>query len=292
MNNLHKKTPLIAVVGFTASGKTELSIALAQQFKGEIIAADAVTVYKRFDIGSAKPTQKQMSEIQHHLVDITEPDAGFSAADFQQHANKAIAEIAGRGNVPLLVGGSGLYIDSILFDYNFQNQSNPDMREILNKKSLSELLSIAHEKVLPLDTIDAQNKRRVIRLIETDGQTSSRKPLRKNTLVIGINTPKELLRQRVVKRVDSMLGEGLEQEVKTLYKQYGWEIEPMRSIGYREWRPYFENMASREEIRQQIITHTMQLIKKQRTWFKRNPHIHWVNNKNDAVAHVTTFLST
>lgn len=292
MSELYQHPPLIAVVGFTASGKTELGIALAQQFKGEIIAVDAVTVYKGFDVGSAKPIQKQMSEIQHHLVSIAEPDTGFSAADFQQHANKAIAKITNRGNVPLLVGGSGLYIDSILFDYNFQKQSDPDMREALNVKSLAELLAIAQEKALPLDTIDVQNKRRVIRLIETGGQIGNRKPLRKNTLVIGIDTPKELLRQRVEQRVDSMLSEGLEQEVRILYKQYGWDIEPMRSIGYREWRSYFENTASRETVRQQIITHTMQLIKKQRTWFKRNTHIHWVNNKNEAVAHVTTFLNT
>ncbi len=283
---------IIAVVGFTASGKTELGITLAQQFGGEVIAADAVTVYKGFDIGSAKPTQKQMSEIQHHLIDIADPEAGFSAADFKHHADRAIANIAERHKIPILVGGSGLYVDSILFDYDFRTAADVGTRRILNNKSLEELLEIAAQKRLSTDGIDIHNKRRLVRLIETNGQAMTKKMLRNNTLILGVDIPKEQLRSRVEIRVDEMLRQGLEAEVKSLSEQYGWDIEPMRSIGYREWQPYFEAEASLEQVWEQIIMHTMQLIKKQRTWFKRNQHIQWVNNKNEAVAYVTTFLNT
>jgi tRNA dimethylallyltransferase len=284
--------PLIAVVGFTASGKSDLAMNLAHQFNGEIIAADAVTVYKNFDIGSAKPTQKEQSEIQHHMLDIVEASTPFSAAMFKNHVDKIIEDIASRGKVPILVGGSGLYIDSILFDYKFRNDTNRNLREALNGKALQELKDIAEEKKLSTENVDIHNKRRLIRLIETDGQIVHKKSLRPNTMVLGIDISREELRERVKARVKIMIQGGLEVEARHLSEKYDWDTEPMRSIGYREWRPYFAGEVTIDRVVDDIETHTMQLAKKQKTWFKRNEHIHWVNNNNEAVAYVTTFVNT
>jgi tRNA dimethylallyltransferase len=290
---LHTPTPLIAVVGFTASGKSALGMHLAKQFSGEIIAADAMTVYRKFDIGTAKPTKKEQSEIQHHLLDIADATAGFSAAEFKQRAEKSIADIAARGKLPILVGGSGLYVDSILYDYDFRKvAADTKKRAELNAKSVSELIAIAQANQLDTKSIDSNNKRRLIRLIETNGQTVAPKPLRKNTLVLGINVPREVLRERVVARVEHMLEQGLEDEVRTVSDIYGWDVEPMRSIGYREWQAYFAGSKSLNEVKDELVTHTMQLAKKQRTWFRRNGNIKWVNNFDEAVEHTTTFLNT
>ncbi len=292
MSDYSKKQSLIAVVGFTASGKTSLAIDLAQRFNGEIIAADAITVYKNFDIGSAKPTKKEQSKIQHHMLDIVDATTPFSAAEYKARADVIIDDITERGKVPILVGGSGLYIDSILFDYEFRDDVDAGLREILNQKTLTELTRIAQEKGLRLEGIDAQNKRRLIRLIETEGQVVSRNPLRSDTLVVGIDVSREVLRARVEARVQAMFNDGLENEVRALAQKFEWDIEPMRSIGYREWRAYFDGTSTLDKVYEDIVTHTMQLAKKQKTWFKRNRQIIWVNNNNEAVAHVTTFLNT
>lgn len=292
MNDKKETSPLIAVVGFTASGKTGLAIDIAQQFNGEIIAADAVTVYKNFDIGSAKPTKKEQSKIQHHMLDIVDATTPFSAAEFKTQANTIIKNIAKRGKIPILVGGSGLYIDSILFDYEFRDDVDTELRKTLNQKTLAELIYMAQEKELSLEGIDTQNKRRIIRLIETEGQIVPRNPLRSNTLMLGIDVSREVLRTRVEARVQAMLNDGLEYEVRALAQKFEWDIEPMRSIGYREWRAYFDGTSTLDKVHEDIVIHTMQLAKKQKTWFRRNKQIIWVNNNNEAVAHVTTFLNT
>jgi len=284
--------PIIAVVGFTASGKSTLGIQLAKRFRGEIIAADAMTVYKNFDIGTAKPTQKELSKIQHHLLDIVDASNKFSAAEFKQRAEEAIEDIALRGKVPILVGGSGLYVDSVLYDYDFRAPpASTRMRLELNTKTLDELIAIADSKGLSSKNIDIHNKRRLIRLIESEGAIPVRRPLRQNVLVLGINMPKESLRKRVEARVSAMLAQGLEDEVRHLSQQYGWDVGPMRSIGYREWQGYFAGAQTLDDVKKAIITHTMQLAKKQRTWFKRNTSIAWVNNFNEAVEYTTTFLN-
>jgi len=284
--------PIIAVVGFTASGKSTLGMQLAKRFNGEIIAADAMTVYRNFDIGTAKPTQKEQSEIQHHLLDIINASSKFSAAEFKQRAEEAIEDIASRGKIPILVGGSGLYIDSILYDYDFRAPPpNTRIRLELNTKTLDELVAIAGSKGLSIENIDIHNKRRLIRLIESEGSIPVQRPLRQNVLVLGINMPKETLRKRVEARVSAMLAQGLEDEVRHLSRQYGWRVEPMRSIGYREWQGYFAGSQTLDDVKKAIITHTMQLAKKQRTWFKRNTSIEWVNNFNESVEYTTTFLN-
>jgi tRNA dimethylallyltransferase len=287
-----KPIPIVAVVGFTASGKSALGMHLAKHFNGEIIAADAMTVYKGFDIGTAKPTKKEQSEVQHHMLDIVDASHKFSAAEFKQRAEKTIAEIASRDKLPILVGGSGLYVDSILYDYDFRSSSvDTKIRAELNTKALDELIAIAVAKGLSIKSIDVRNKRRLIRLIESGEEASKPKPPRQNVLVLGIDIPKEELRKRIEARADAMLTQGLEGEVRGLGNQYGWGVEPMKSIGYREWQDYFASIKTRDDVKNAIIMHTMQLAKKQRTWFRRNSSIEWLNNFNKAVEYTTTFLN-
>lgn len=289
---VRKHRPLIAVVGFTASGKTELGIDIAQMFGGEIVAADAVTVYKGFNIGSAKPTQKEMSKIPHHMIDICDANQGMTVAEYKRNATHTIDDILHRGRLPVLVGGSGLYVDSILYDYEFRTRPDSVLRDRLNSMSTGELLREAVAGNLDTSGVDIRNKHRLIRLIETNGEATVKRPLRDNTLVIALDVDREELRARVERRVNTMISEGLADEVMKLSQQYDWSTEAMKSIGYREWQPYFAGECDLMTVRDAIITHTMQLAKKQRTWFKRNHDIRWVNNKSESVEYVTTFMNT
>ncbi len=285
--------PLLVLVGETASGKTELAIRLAQQFDGEIICADSWTVYKDFDIGTAKPTKLERAMIPHHLIDVADARGGFSAVIFQQLAQTAIDAITARGKLPILVGGTGLYIDSVIYHYGFLAPPPPELRTELNSLSLKQLLQRAEDQGLITTGIDTRNKRRVIRLIENDGQLPTRQPLRSNTLVLGLRTPSETLRKRITERTDVMLSAGLENEVRHLADQYGWDAEPMKGVGYAQWHDYFLGQETAQNVRQKIIKASLDLAKRQRTWFKRNKSIHWIDTPVDwveLVDSVTTFL--
>ncbi|MFZ1249774.1 MAG: tRNA (adenosine(37)-N6)-dimethylallyltransferase MiaA [Candidatus Saccharimonadales bacterium] len=283
--------PLIVIVGETASGKSALALEIAQRFNGEIICADAVTVYRGFDIGAAKPSKADQAKARHHLLYIVKPTTVFNAAQFKGAAEQAIQAIESQGKLPILVGGSGLYIDSVLYDYEFVASPNIGERDVLNTMSLDELLMLARLRKLDVSQVDQSNKRRVVRLIENNGQIPKKQKMRLNTCVIGLRIDKEKLVSRIEQRVDGMLQSGLEREVAGLAKAYGWECEPMRSIGYREWQLYFAGQQTLAETREKIITSTMQLAKKQRTWFKRNNSIQWVTDRSSAIDIVTTFLN-
>jgi tRNA dimethylallyltransferase len=287
--------PLVVIVGETASGKSGLAMELAQKFEGEIICADSWTVYKGFDIGTAKPSKKDRLLVPHHLLDVADPSGGFNAVVFQELAEAAINGIVRRGKLPILVGGTGLYIDSVIYQYQFLSAPPAGMREKLNNLSLDELLAMAEAEGILTQGIDTRNKRRVIRLIESDGELPSRKPLRENTLVLGMNVLREKLRERIELRVDTMLLAGLEAEVKQLADEYGWDAEPMKGIGYKQWRGYFDGTISHDELRARIIKNTMDLAKRQRTWFKRSTDIQWLASSDtteDAVDKLTTLLNT
>lgn len=285
---------LLVVAGETASGKSDLALRLAREFDGEIICADSWTVYKDFDIGTAKPTRLERAEVSHHLLDVADPRGGFSAAVFQQLAEPVIAAIARRGRLPILVGGTGLYIDSILYHYSFMKEPSPELRAELNAMSLDELIRRAEERGVLRRDIDLRNKRRVIRLIETGGELPERRPLRRNTLIIGTKPPRDELVERIGRRTDAMLAAGLEDEVSKLAQRYGWDCEAMKGVGYAQWRGYFEGSADLAETRQKIIKATLDLAKRQRTWFKRNKSIQWFSTPvkwHNVVEVVTTFLN-
>ena len=283
--------PLVVVIGETASGKSALALDIAKRFNGEIIGADSWTVYKHFDIGTAKPSANDQAEVPHHLFDIAEPLDGFNAAQFKRLATAIIEDIQSRGKLPVLVGGTGLYIDSVIFDFEFLPPGNVQDRERRNDMTIDELLIEAEALGVSLANIDIRNKRRIIRALETMGQEPKSKELRENTIVLGIQTQREALNENVTKRVDYMLEAGLEGEVKALAETYGWEVEPMKGIGYREWHDYFLGTQTLAETRQRIISSTMHLAKKQRTWFKRNNSIHWLNNRDSYVDILTTLLN-
>ncbi|MDL2363403.1 MAG: tRNA (adenosine(37)-N6)-dimethylallyltransferase MiaA [Patescibacteria group bacterium] len=291
---MEEKTKLIVIVGETASGKSALALQLAQRFDGELICADSMTVRKEATIGTAKPTAAEQALVPHHLHDIVAPDADFSAAQFKEQAQQAIVEITARGKLPIMVGGTGLYIDSVLYDYEFRNAADAIERAVLNAKSLGELQAMVAERGLATEGIDTQNPYRLVRLLETGGQTAAKKPLRENTLLLGVRPLRQELLTRIENRVDAMLEAGLENEVKTLSENYGWSAPALNSIGYREWQDYFAGHNTMAETRLSIIKDTKDLAKRQRTWFGRNKSIHWLSTPikyDDVVDSVTTFLS-
>jgi len=285
------KSPLVVIVGETGTGKSTLAMQLAERFNGEIICADALTVRRHANIGTAKPSAEDRARVAHHLLDVVEPCADFTAAVFKRLAVKAIAEITARGKLPFLVGGTGLYIDGVIFDYGFLPAGDRQQREALNALSAPQLVEKARTASLNLDSIDTGNKRRLIRLLENNGQLPTKSGLRSDTIILGLKVERTELDQRIESRADSMLAGGLEQEVRQLSERYGWSCEALKSIGYREWQPYFAGTQSLEETRAKIIKSTLDLAKKQRTWFKRNDSIQWVDKQSEAVEITTTFLN-
>jgi tRNA dimethylallyltransferase len=286
--------PLIVIVGETASGKSALAMQLTQKFKGEIIAADSWTVYTGFDVGTAKPTAEDIAAVPHHLLDIADPHAGFSAPEFKKRALVAIDDITSRDKLSFLVGGTGLYIDSVLFDYKFLPSPDPKLRAELSSLPIEDIRQKVAEGGFDMEGVDDRNKRRLIRLLETNGARPQKSALRHNTLILGVYTEREHLRERVEARVDAMLAGGLEQEVKRLGEKYGWNVEPMKGIGYHEWLEYFSGVQPLEPTRERIIAATMNLAKRQRTWFKRNNSIHWLMTEDkitESVDLLTTFLN-
>jgi len=283
--------PLVVIVGQTASGKSALAMQLAGQFNGELICADAWTIRRGVDIGTAKPSKEDQARVPHHLLDIAGPDEDFTAAVFKGLAQHAIADVTARGKLPIMVGGTGLYIDGVLYDYGFLPAGNRHERESLNSKTNQELLELLAERKLSVEGIDTSNKRRLIRLLETNGARGEHADLRSRTLILGLRISKEKLHERITARVDAMLSAGLELEVKQLANTYGWDCEALKGIGYREWREYFEDAQSLAQTRDRIISSTLGLAKRQNTWFKRNDSIRWLNDPSDAVDLVTTFLN-
>lgn len=285
--------PLLVIVGQTATGKTDLAVELAERYGGEIICADSRTVYKRMDIGTAKPTPAERARVAHHCLDIVLPNERFTAADFKRHAQQAIKDIGGRGKLPILVGGTGLYVDAVLYDYTFRGPTDVAERVKLLALSVSELQAKLHRMGVPLPN-NPQNPRHLVRAIETGGVAAVPNPLRGNTVVLGLQLDREALLPRISHRVESMLQAGLETEVRILAEQYGFDIPPMQTIGYQEWQGYFLGTQSLELTKQFIIKNTLAYAKRQKTWFKRNNSVHWLDNRDkvaQAVDATTTYLS-
>jgi tRNA dimethylallyltransferase len=288
-----KRPKLIVIVGETASGKSDLALRLAQQFNGEIICADSWTVRQQADIGTAKPTAKDRALVPHHLLDVVEPCQDFTAAVFKRLANKAIKDISNRGKLPILVGGTGLYIDGVIFNFGFLPSGDRAARKELNKLNNSALLNKIAEQNIALGNVDKRNKRRLIRLIETGGAVPSKQELHVNTLIIGLKTERSALEERIVKRIDCMLADGLEDEVRGLAERYGWDCEALKGVGYAQWKGYFAGTQTLAETRQKIIKANLDLAKRQRTWFKRNKSIQWFSTPvrwSEVVDTITTFL--
>jgi tRNA dimethylallyltransferase len=289
-----KPPPLIVIVGETSSGKSALALDLAKELDGELICADSWTVRREVNIGTAKPTPAERAAVPHHLLDVAAPDEDFTAAVFKELANRAIADIAARGKLPIMVGGTGLYIDGVIYDYGFLPAGDRRERQALNDLQIPALIAKVKAAGLSVEGVDQRNKRRLIRLLETGGARPERRELRENTLIIGLKTDREVLKKRITGRVDAMLAAGLEAEVRGLADRYGWDCEALKGVGYAQWREYFLGHENLEQTRQKIIKATLDLAKRQRTWFKRNKSIHWLStpvNHATTVDLITTFLN-
>lgn len=290
MDTTSISSPLVVITGQTASGKTGLALELAERWNGEIIAADSRTVYRGMDIGTAKPTAHERARIPHHLIDIYDPDQPCTVHDFQRLANDAVGAITSQGKMPFLVGGSGLYIDAVLYGFSFRAAPDMARRRELEALTVTELQTMLIDRGIQLP-VNSANPRHLIRAIETDGAVAVRGAIRPNTVIVGINVDKAVLDERIEQRVDAMFVAGLEEEVLCLQKRYGWKYPPMQTIGYQEFRPYFEGEIQIKDVRQAIIVHSRQYAKRQKTWFKRNKSIHWISNTDEAVAVLTTKLN-
>ncbi len=284
------KSPLIVIVGPTASGKTAAAIKLAQQINGEIICADSRTVYTGMDIGTAKPTPEEQKLVPHHLLDVVTPDQAFSVGDFQRLANEAIDDIVSRGKVPIMVGGTGLYIDAVLFDFDLRAKPDVALRERLNTMSVEALQAEVQSLGLLLPA-NERNPRHLSRVIETNGQLPTRQPLRENTLILGLKVEREVLRRRVAARVNTMLDQGFMDEVTRLHEAYDGTTEAFRAPGYGLLHDYALGRVRLDEAKRLLIKDHMALAKRQVTWFKRNNSIQWLDDPSKVVAIATTFLN-
>ena len=272
----YNKTPLIVIVGPTASGKTSLAINLAEIYGGEIICADSRTVYKDMDIGTAKPSYEDCQRVPHWGIDLIYPYEYFSAAEFKQYALKKIEDIRSRNKIPFLVGGTGLYIDAIVFDYKFGNKSDVKKRTLLEKLNIEELWKYCRKNNIELPD-NYNNKRYVIRCIEQGGINNNRKvEINNNTIVVGISTDRDNLRKRIKDRIEQFFDNNVVEEARILGKIYGWDNRAMSGNIYPILHKYIDNEINIEEAKVEIFYRDWHLAKRQMTWFRRNKNIEWL----------------
>lgn len=269
------ESPLVVIAGPTASGKTALAIRLARVWDGEIICADSRTIYKDMNIGTAKPTSEEREAIPHWGLDLVEPGGRFSAADFQDYTRQKIAEIRARGRVPFLVGGTGLYIDAVLFEYKFGLNGDATLRQRFEKLSIPELHEYCYNHNVELPGND-QNKRYIIRAIEQNGINDQRNktPLSRS-IIVGIATDRQELRTRIETRSEQLFHDGVVDEAILLGKKYGWKSEAMTGNVYPLVHAYLEGELSLSKIKDKFTTLDWRLAKRQLTWLRRNPYIVW-----------------
>ena len=270
------KLPLVVIAGPTASGKTGLAIRLAEQIGGEIISADSRAIYTGMDIGTAKPTAEERARVPHWGLDLAEPGELFSAADFKLYALQKIEEIRARGHVPFLVGGTGLYVDAVLYDYHFGPRADPERRLVLEQLTIDELREYCINHNISLPEND-KNKRYLIRAIEQEGVNDERrrKPI-DNCIIVGIATGREVLRARIEGRAEQLFDDGVVEEATMLGKKYGWDSEAMTGNIYPLVRHYLEGELTLEEVKQKFVILDWRLAKRQLTWLRRNSHITWL----------------
>jgi tRNA dimethylallyltransferase len=285
------KDKLLVIVGPTASGKTSLAIEVAKKYNGEIICADSRTIYKGLDIGTAKPSKAEQQEITHHLLDIIEPGEVFSAADFKKACAEAVKDIRERGKLPIVVGGSGLYIDAYLFDYQFRNsQPIVDVSE-MNREQILELAKKTYPE--EMNNIDVNNIQRLTQLLERGPvDKSDTKKLKIKCKIIGLNPEKLMLKQNIAKRTRQMLNNSFVQEVEALRKKYGKDCPSLQTIGYKQVGAMLDGQIKLNDVETTINSATQDLAKRQITWFKRNKAITWVINPPEALSIAKQYLES
>lgn len=283
----------IIILGATATGKTSISISLAKALNTEIINADSMYIYKELSIGTAKPTEAEMDGVKHHLIDVASPEEDFNVVDYRNLAKATINDFKSRGILPIIVGGTGFYIDSLVKDYSYGNANhNDDIRKQLNTELETHGKEYIHNKLRALnpesaDRLHINDTVRVIRALEIamqnqDTSTSlqnSEVPIINNPLFIGLTMDRSILYSRINQRVDIMIQDGLLEEVKGLLSKglTPDNSQSMKGIGYKEIVDYLTGSVSLDDAIEKIKQHTRNYAKRQITWFKRNPDIHWFN---------------
>lgn len=273
--SLERELPLIVIAGPTASGKTALAVRLAERFGGEIICADSRTIYTGMDIGTAKPTCDERANVPHWGLDLVEPGERFTVVNFKSYAEQKIAEIRERGNIPFLVGGTGLYIDAIVFDFAFAGEANEALREQLEQMNIQELQKYCGNNNIKLPEND-RNKRYLVRAIERKNITTKRREtIIDNVIVVGITTNRETLRTRIALRSEQLFANNVVEEATILGKKYGWDSEAMTGNVYPLVRKYIAGELDEMGLRREFEISDWRLAKRQMTWLRRNPYIMW-----------------
>ena len=296
--NVHTETSqmrqkVIVICGPTASGKTALSIELAKKINGEIVSADSMQIYKDMDIGTAKPTVEEMQGIEHYLIDFVPPDDRYSVADYKIDAKKAIKKILEKGKTPIIVGGTGLYVDSLIYEIEYPNiEFDENYRKELEEQVEKQGLDKLYEQAKKIDSqaiekISKNDKKRILRVLEiyhatgktkTEQEVESRKKeVEYDYKVFALNWDREKLYERINKRVDIMIEQGLIEEVKQISKKYNKFPTAMQGLGYKEVVEYIEGNCTKEEMIEKIKMETRRYAKRQLTWFRKNKNIIWLD---------------
>ncbi len=282
------KPKIIVVLGQTATGKSDLAVELAQQFNGEVISADSRQVYRGLDLASGKITHEEMKGIPHYMLDLTNPKNTYTVAQYTQTAQKYILDILARNKVPIICGGTGFYIDALVYNQKFPKCTvSPELQKELNKLSTEQLYErLKQQNKKRAKEVGEHNRVRIVRsleLIETLGhmpKVKKKQPYR--PLFIGLTLPPEDLKQRIFNRIVNRLDKGMIEEIQDLY-QNGLSFERLYDLGLecRNIALYLKNQLTMEEMIDKLYRETVQFAKRQRTWFKRNKNIHWFDPRTD-----------
>jgi tRNA dimethylallyltransferase len=300
---MEKSSKVIVIVGPTASGKTELSLLLAKEFKGEIVSADSRQIYTGMDIGTGKATKQELKQVKHYLIDIKKPNQDYSVGQYKKDAIQAINEILKNGKLPIIIGGTGLYVSSLVNNLDFPKvKENHSLRRKLERDLEEKGLKFMFDYLVELDpeaayVVDPKNHRRVIRALEValitgkpfTEQRKKGKPLY-NFLQIGISQSPDILKLRIENRIKKMYRDGLAEEVKNLIKKYGDKPKAFDAIGYREIISYLKGEISLEESKILMIKNTWHYAKRQLTWFNKDKSIKWIDDPREADKLVLDFL--
>lgn len=296
--SLENKQPLVILAGPTAVGKSALALAAAPLLHAEIICADSAQIYRRLDIGTAKPTAEEKQKVAHHLVDMVEPDRDFSVADYQKEAYRRIEEIAAQKRIPLLVGGTGLYINAVIDRYAFGKRGKSSaLRDKLELEAAAHGTEALHRRLSKVDPVSAKvihprDRRRIIRALEvyyqegvpisSQVERTRRKQSRYNLCYFAIQMPRPELYRRIEKRVDTMINQGFIDEVKGLLEEgYSPSSPGLQILGYRQLVNYLQGRIALDSAIAEIKQHTRNLAKRQLTWFRRDSRIVWLDAGGD-----------
>ncbi len=296
------KPTVIVICGPTASGKTSLAVKLAKEINGEIISSDSMQIYRYMDIGTAKVTEEEKEGIKHYLVSFVEPNERYSVANFKKDAEKAIEEILKKGKTPIIVGGTGLYVDSLIYGIDYQEiQYDEKYRKQLENIDLEELykqaITIDSEAMKKISKNDRKRISRILEIYKATGKNkteqeklSKQNEVKYNYKVFAINMEREKLYERINKRVDIMIKQGLIEEVKELLKKYNEFPTAMQGLGYKEVVEYLNGKITEEEMIEKIKLETRRYAKRQITWFKKNKETIWLDGLKDKNENIQIIL--